>query len=352
MNIKVQFIGVAILLKNVFLLELKWAEDIKSCPELITRSTQPVDVTDLRPDDIGVIMAIGDSTLAGYGANLWNFLDMKMSCEYRGLSFIMGGDPNAYSIANFIRHYKPELVGYSKGNQLIDYCPGGRFCPPDEQYFRPLTSMLNAAISGAFSNSLDLQIKYITRQATRLLKPNEINGWKMVTIFIGIEELCHHSCDAVDGDHLGSPAFFEQNLGQAILKLRARFSKLLVNILLLPDMSQLFDLSSMYPRCREISNLIATKCPCAMSKGGAGRWALRRATAEFNSRIIKLTKRLNLLVLTETSTDSRPRDFGVINTPLLRDTDFIRDIPANFVSRFDCFHPSVHAHKSMATGLW
>lgn len=44
--------------------------------------------------------------------------------EYRGLSYGIGGDDNAFTVPNYIKHYQPNLTGYSTGKHLVEYCNG------------------------------------------------------------------------------------------------------------------------------------------------------------------------------------------------------------------------------------
>lgn len=44
--------------------------------------------------------------------------------EYRGLSYSIGGDTNASTIPNFIKHYQENVTGYSTGKHLGEYCNG------------------------------------------------------------------------------------------------------------------------------------------------------------------------------------------------------------------------------------
>ena len=46
--------------------------------------------------------------------------------EYRGLSYSAGGQENAFTVPNYIKHYQPELTGYSNGNHSIESC-GSKF---------------------------------------------------------------------------------------------------------------------------------------------------------------------------------------------------------------------------------
>lgn len=44
--------------------------------------------------------------------------------EYRGLSYSIGGDEGALTIPNYIKHYQPNVTGYSIGQHLGEYCNG------------------------------------------------------------------------------------------------------------------------------------------------------------------------------------------------------------------------------------
>jgi hypothetical protein len=44
--------------------------------------------------------------------------------EYRGLSYGIGGDVNASTVPNYIKHFQPNVTGYSIGKHLGEYCNG------------------------------------------------------------------------------------------------------------------------------------------------------------------------------------------------------------------------------------
>jgi phospholipase B1 len=300
-------------------------------------------------------MALGDSVTAGFGAKVISFLDAKVLQEYRGLSFSIGGDHNAPTIANFLRNYRPDLVGASRGSHLIEVCMAGGFCAPDELSYRPHQDVFNAALSGAVSGTLGLESKYLLGQVTKHHGLNITHDWKLLNVFIGINEICHSSCTATRWEEggPGSPSDFEQRLMYTISKIRAKLPRLLVNIILLPDMSQVFGFANHHTsRCLHAQPMLRAICPCAMAKGEAGRWAMRQTTAEYNARLCKIARRLNTYAIRESKELQSPRDFAVIISPILKDTDLRHDIPAHFASRLDCFHPSATAHRSLAMAIW
>jgi len=72
-------------------------------------------------------MALGDSITAGFGAKGQDIkipIDIHNLYENRGISFAIGGDPDAITIANFIKYYSPELIGSSIGDHLVEVCYG------------------------------------------------------------------------------------------------------------------------------------------------------------------------------------------------------------------------------------
>jgi phospholipase B1 len=44
--------------------------------------------------------------------------------EYRGLSYSIGGNVNASTVPNYIKHFQPNVTGYSIGKHLGEYCNG------------------------------------------------------------------------------------------------------------------------------------------------------------------------------------------------------------------------------------
>jgi phospholipase B1 len=105
----------------------QYVADFKQCPQLAPRTSPPTSVHDLRPDDIKVVMALGDSLTAAFGAEkfMGDFKDwLKNLFEYRGKSFSIGADPGMVTIPNILSHYRPDVVGGSKGSHLVHYCSG------------------------------------------------------------------------------------------------------------------------------------------------------------------------------------------------------------------------------------
>jgi phospholipase B1 len=122
--------------------------DISSCPKLPARSSPPRSVQDLRPDDIKVIGALGDSITAGFAAkglaNPNGNLGLGDLKEDRGVSFVIGGDARASSVGNYLAYYNPSLVGRSVGTRNFNLFGGNN----------PSVDKFNAAITGAVSKDI------------------------------------------------------------------------------------------------------------------------------------------------------------------------------------------------------
>jgi hypothetical protein len=65
----------------------------------------------------------------GYNASLPPLMvQIQSFTEYRGLSYSIGGDANAFTIPNYIKHYQDSLTGYSIGEHIAEECNGNVMC--------------------------------------------------------------------------------------------------------------------------------------------------------------------------------------------------------------------------------
>jgi phospholipase B1 len=78
--------------------------------------SNPSSVHALRPSDIRVVGAIGDSMTAGFGAEATSLLNLIG--DWRGDSWNMGGSKTFEqlpSLPNILRQFNPSLYGFSTG---------------------------------------------------------------------------------------------------------------------------------------------------------------------------------------------------------------------------------------------
>jgi hypothetical protein len=116
------------------------------CHYLQPSAYSPTSVHRLRPGDIDVIVALGDSITAGTGAMADDIFEVAN--EYRGISFSIGGDGtwrDHLTLPNILRVFNPDLYGYANGKSRINEKPG-----PYARY--------NLAVTGAVAQDVVKQV--------------------------------------------------------------------------------------------------------------------------------------------------------------------------------------------------
>ncbi|KAH8548110.1 hypothetical protein BGW37DRAFT_461495 [Umbelopsis sp. PMI_123] len=308
--------------------------NISLCPQLAARPTPPIAAYDLRPDDFSMIMALGDSVSAGFGVGgiQGQFLSASSLQEYRGLSFSIGGDPNAITIANMMRYYSHDLVGSSTGTNLITLCFQS-FCP-DFQYHT--NDYFNAAQSGAHSSDLSHELDYLIPTVHQYIGLNQ-SGWKMLNVFIGSNDLC-----AICEGGYRSPTEYGQNILAALERVRANMNNVFVNLLGLIHVDEIYQLTMNSTYCQpfQSSPFVVNdyECPCAHSSANK---TIMAANVEFYNQALES-------VYLTYKAQNFPT-FGVAYQPLAVD---ILSFPIEVISNIDCFHPALMAHQWLAKMIW
>ena len=152
-----------------------------------------VTVHSLRPSDIKLIGAFGDSLTAGLGACAT--ILPEMLSEYRGVSWSIGGDNDfekTLTMPNILKKFSPQLTGYSIGDNIL-YSKGNE---------------LNRAVSGDRASDLANQAAGYLDMLKSSKYIDYWNEWKVLTVFIGANDLCE-SCKQ-DDSHL--PANFVNSI--------------------------------------------------------------------------------------------------------------------------------------------
>ncbi|KAI9092175.1 hypothetical protein DFS34DRAFT_312326 [Phlyctochytrium arcticum] len=311
-----------------------FAKKVSDCPALPKREGGPRDVYDLRPDDFKAVMALGDSIVAGLAAKNPASDDppTQFATEYRGISFALGGDNGAPTLANFLRQYSPGLEGSSTGERLIKVCygilcpwiPGGR----EDGY--------NIARSGAMVSNLDREadalIGVVNKSTTLKVKED----WKFLNIMIGPNDLCYSCVKSLTGDE------YEDTMRKLIEKLRKAFPRTVIYAQTLFRVSDLYQLTKSDPHCQQIRKFgLGVTCPCALIGNNDARAKMDEDGRTWNERLIKLGQEY----------EGKYADFALIvdqgtgNTPPL-------SFPIDQISKVDCFHPGQAMHEFIAKSLW
>ena len=117
------------------------------------------------------------------------------------------------TLPNILRQYNPDLYGYSTGETPL-------FSP----FLDLPNTRLNVAMSGAFTSDMLGQAQALV---SRMRESDEVdfqNDWKLVTIFIGVNDLCQRSCNG------SNPGLWVTNVANALDHLQDNLPRTFVNL--------------------------------------------------------------------------------------------------------------------------
>jgi len=269
---------------------------------------------------------LGDSITAGFGIKGKEGLFE----EFRGLSGSIGGDKNAITVANFFKHFVPNVQGASVGKHVVEF-PRSNYHPGDE---------LNAAQSGATVNDLDFQVNYLVQKMKNNSMIDFKSDWKILSILIGANDACH-LCEASNPPPVDIIADkFAITYDAIIDKLQQQIPRLFINILPMFNASGLYYLTRNVTYCKDLHIIFPSECPCAFTSDIVKRTYMDSVLQAFNKRTYNIAQKWQKKHLD---------DFIVTMQPLFINLT-IPDI--SFLSTLDCFHPSHKAHEITAVAGW
>ncbi|GLV44088.1 uncharacterized protein CBL_12616 [Carabus blaptoides fortunei] len=151
------------------------------CNTSQSRSAErPNNVHHVRPGDIDVVGAIGDSLTAGTGVVATNVLQILI--ENRGLSWSIGGQGNwkeFFTLPNVLKEFNPALIGYAWGDALST----------DKK------SQFNVGENSAVSSDLPYMTRVLINRMKLDQRVDMEKHWKLVTIMIGANDMCSMMCN-------------------------------------------------------------------------------------------------------------------------------------------------------------
>ncbi|XP_071491004.1 phospholipase B1, membrane-associated-like [Diadema antillarum] len=220
-----------------------------SCPPS-TSPTIPTSVHLLRPGDIKVVAAMGDSLTAAYAAKATTFQPVYL--EYPGVSASIGGDSTleeVITLPNIFKKYNRDIYGFSTGQARI--------------FTQPSNKKFNVAVTGSFAREVPQQARELITMLKDDSSVNLKKDWKFITIFIGTNDLCR-GCTL---PYENSAEKYVQDVESVIQMFHDEVPRVFLNVLSVPLVSKTSELRGPYT--------------CDVMTGQKGQSA--QATANWNS---------------------------------------------------------------------
>ncbi|CAK9829553.1 Phospholipase B1, membrane-associated [Anthophora retusa] len=288
----------------------------------------PDSIHRLRPGDIDVVAAMGDSLTAGNGIFATTLLELVI--ENRGAVGCIGGQGNwrtLLTLPNILKEFNPNLIGYALGDALTSHP----------------ASQLNVAEIGAMSKDMPFMAKYLVNRMKNDSRIDIKKHWKLISISIGSNDFCAEMCV------VPSPWSIVENhkndIVNALRILKENLPRTFVSLNLPPHLEALVNTRKGRHslKCYILTNI---ECPCLFSlqyrKRRLEYYDVMRRWQEMEEEIATYT---------EFQTD----DFTVVAQPTLKRVtiplaeDGFSD--TSYLSS-DCFHVSQKANARFANGVW
>lgn len=291
--------------------------------------TRPTSIHKLRPGDIDVIAAMGDSVTAASGAASSDVLEVFM--ENRGLSWSIGGQwdwKNATTLANILKAYNPNLVGYSY-NDSLPFHKGAQF---------------NLAEIGASSSDMPFMAKALIKRIKLDKRVNFNEDWKMVTLLIGGNDICSYMCSLDDINKF--PEKHRSRLLRTMRNLKDGLPRTFVNLVSIPLVDNLLNSPKVPNECRFFHK---GECSCWFGNLYNQSSILRKKLNEIQKEIIAVEKSVTLAHefrnLEEFAVVYQPWSLGI--EVLDKNGHFDKSLVA-----VDCFHLSQKGNAWAGTALY
>ncbi|XP_022094731.1 phospholipase B1, membrane-associated-like [Acanthaster planci] len=279
---------------------------------------KPTSVNKLRPGDFNVVAALGDSLTAANGAGAKTLIGVAI--EYRGLSAPIGGDQDISSVItvpNILKAYNRYIYGYSTGTGGVD---------------NP-RSRLNVAKPGAIAEDMPGQARKLIERMRSDAFVDIDHDWKLVTLFIGGNDLCRQC----KNPERFSPENYVANVEEAI-QILSEIPRMFVNVVGILEAWRVAEIKGFV--CDVLHQVL---CPCGMS--ASGRTMMKKATEQYQT----------LLQDSINSGKFDRDDFAAVFQPFFLDTLLPRHPDGTPDLSFfapDCFHFSQKAHGAQAIATW
>ncbi|XP_078473171.1 phospholipase B1, membrane-associated-like [Lampetra planeri] len=303
-------------------------KNVFPCRALAPSASRPTSVHSLRPSDINVVAALGDSLTAGFGMQGTGVLTLMK--EHRERAFSIGGwetFETAITLPNIVRAVgAAALVGPSQNSTKWRENPIDR----DAAGF-------NVAVTGSTAQDLLPQAMLLTDLLRNDTRVDFQNDWKLLTLFIGGNDLC----DSCKGGH--SQEDYVGNIAATIDYIEQHVPRVFMNLVQVMRVLPLRNVSKPGLLC----NLNKIFCSCVLTPSSP-------AALEVLEQLNKDYQR-GLETLLASGRYDHNDSFTVALQPCIRDTlpPTLPDgeVDSSFFA-LDCFHFATKGHESFTSALW
>ncbi|ELU02977.1 hypothetical protein CAPTEDRAFT_121773, partial [Capitella teleta] len=280
---------------------------------------------ELRPADVKIIAALGDSITAGHGVGAENLI--AVVSQNRGEVWSHGGDESlefpVITLTNVIRKFSPAVRGYS-------------FCGSTTLNVRK--SAFNLAEAGARNVHLPQQTEDLIARMKNDTTIDYQNDWKVVTILLGGNDLCGYC----KNEESNSPENYVKNFQIALDTMMEEMPRTFVNVKVMLDTTPLYNMTDDSGWCDFMHEQF---CSCLMTEDGRSEM-----------RNVQLGYYYGMRDLIDSGRYDVSDSFTVVLQPHLRDQKpFIDPTTGRYDLSYvspDCFHPSRVAHEGFAFMIW
>ncbi|XP_055703995.1 phospholipase B1, membrane-associated-like isoform X1 [Phlebotomus papatasi] len=300
------------------------------CPLDGFRSPSPPEsVHQLRPGDIDIIAAVGDSLTTATAANsraLW-----EVMVENRGVSWSIGGQGTwrtHLTLPNIIKEFNSHLFGYSLS----------------DSYNVHRKAQFNVAENIATTSDMPYNAKKLVRRMRLDSRVNMTHHWKILTYMIGGNDFCSDVCYQTNATQWINE-MQEKYLIESLRYLRDNLPRTLVNLVPSPLISLSFSMDRVQtPFSCSLTRPI--ECSCLF---GPSYSRDRKLFRSLERKFVKIMERVSFLAELHT------KDFTVVYQPFFKDASVFyrgsKQSDMNLMS-IDCVHLSQKGHAVSANGLW
>lgn len=296
------------------------------------------DVTKLHPAHVRFVASFGDSITAAVLAAPSPALSMSMM-EFRQVSFSGGfGSASHHTLQWILRHYTQQGEAPAAGGAT-----GAHDIPAFGTWGN--TDFFNVALSGASSCHSNLELDQLKRSFASRVAEAEQDGWMVVTIQLGHDDVYLNSSLASCGtaeQQQGVVDSYVGNMDNLLSKLVAWRRRLYINLSQISWVTQMAELQRGHPQCQQ-AEIRAHEADCihsnllTESEKKENLAKLQSVADRMNEALVRLARKYNLI----------RSDVGVnlITMPTV-------GLDLSYFSSVDCFHPAAKSHQVMSHAVW